>query len=149
MTTSGDPGLPSEETVRRDTLLQHKGSREGARPEYLRHMKKITSLSDPSSMLAQDSWRYGDRATLPPLKPMYTEKLPTTPAFKSLAELNRRRQNFWSKVIGRGALVLMVAALLGALKWGTGVFPAGAFVVGLIVFVAVCFTSGCRNRSQP
>lgn len=82
-----------------------------------------------------------------PLKPLYTEKLPTSPAFKSVAELAQRRRDFWSKVVARGGIAMMVAAPVIAVWKGTGAFPAGAFVAGLIIFAAVCFINGnCRSR---
>lgn len=82
----------------------------------------------------------------PPLKPLYTEKLPKSPAFKSVAELAQRRRDRWSAIVARSGIATMVSAPFIALYWGTGVFPAGAFVGGLITFLAVCFISGNRTR---
>jgi hypothetical protein len=147
MTTSGDPRLPDNETPRLgafhnatiDPSRQHQGSLTAgaheydhgpmpARPEYIRHRNKITSLSEP-------------------LQPLYTEKLPKSPAFKSVAELAQRRRDFWSKIVARGGIAMMVAAPVLAVWKGAGAFPAGAFVAGLIIFLAICFVNGnCRSR---
>lgn len=82
-----------------------------------------------------------------PLKPLYTEKLPTSPHFPSLAEATQRRRDFWMKIVARGGIAMMVAGPVIAIWKGTGTLPAGAFVAGLITFIAVCFINGNRKRS--
>lgn len=157
--------MPTSDDPRTNALLQHKGSPVPLEPPRLGAFHN--AIIDPSRQhqgsLTAGAHKY-DRAAKrdpyldpfyqigmqrEPLKPRYTEKLPTSPAFKSVAELAQRRRDFWSKVTARGGIAMMVAAPVIAFTYGTGVFPAGAFVVGLIIFAAVCFTSGCRNRSRP
>lgn len=88
-----------------------------------------------------------DFSKFEPLKPLYTEKLPTSPHFPSLAEAARRRRDFWMKLIARAGIAMMVAAPIVAYLYGTGKFPAGAFVAGLIIFAGTCFVNGnCRSR---
>lgn len=165
MTASSDPRI--------NALLQHKGSSVPLEPPdiYRDVAEQIgrgtfhdVKLIDPpvqargsrsgylnAAYGPRDPFRpYHESVPWPnrePLKPLYTEKLPTSPAFKSLAELAERRRDFWMKVVARGGLAMMVASPVIAWWLGRGVIPAGAFVAGLIIFAATCFVSGTRSRS--
>lgn len=154
MTTSGDPSLPDNETPRHGTFhnatidpsRQHQGSLTGGAHKYDRGPMPWPTRG-PDRLIGGSDRLYQIGTQREPLKPLYTEKLPTSPAFKPLAELAQRRRDFWSKVVARGGIAMMVAAPVIAIWKGTGAFPAGAFVAGLIIFAAVCFINGnCRSR---
>lgn len=82
-----------------------------------------------------------------PLEPRYTEKLNrSSPRFPTTGEAKQRRRDFWMKIVARGGIAMMIAAPIIAIWKGTGIFPAGAFVTGLIIFAGTCFVSGnCRR----
>lgn len=155
MTTSGDPSLPSDEPLRGtfhnvtpvDPSRQHQCSLTGGAHTY-----DYSPIPWPERdrVTARFANRQVPSYEREPLEPRYTAKLNrTSPHFPTVAEAARRRRNRWSAWTARGGIALMIVAPLGALKWGTGIFPAGAFVAGLIIFVAACFISGSRNRRAP
>lgn len=124
---------------------QHQGSLTGGAHKYDRGPMPWPERDRVTAQFANRQVPSYERE---PLQPLYTEKLPKSPAFKSVAELAQRRRDFWSKVVARGGIAMMVAAPVIAFWKGAGAFPAGAFVAGLIIFVAVCFVNGnCRRRT--